>query len=403
MSVNFDEVAEKRRTRKEGTPQRTGVALANMSPRINCAYIVKGLIGPNTLVAVIGASGSGKTFFSTDLAMHIAASKPWRGKPVRGGLVIYAALEGAMSAENRFCAARDKGDFPAGVPLCMTPEPINLRKAEDVLELATFAKRMAGEHGVDPAAIFIDTVNRAIAGGDENSSEDMGALVKGADTLRDATGAAVILVHHTGKDEGRGARGHSSLKAALDTEIEVSDGEQGHIATITKQRDLPIGDRLGFTLEVVELGVDEEGDPVTTCIVKHGDAPVPPPRKPIKGKNQEKLVAALDEWRRQNGDTQHISTIELRKVAEGQKLDRRRCFELTQSLVTYGYLTPSVGGFTMGKASEMSESPNTSGQFGRTSGRPKASDPDNSDGQSVRPKRPDVLGESDNSDARGTA
>ena len=72
--------------------------------------------------------------------------------------------------------------------------------------------------GMPVGLIVIDTLSRVMAGGNENAPEDMGALVRNIDRLRDETGGAVLLVHHSGKDLSRGARGHSLLRAATDTE-----------------------------------------------------------------------------------------------------------------------------------------------------------------------------------------
>ena len=109
--------------------------------------------------------------------------------------------------------------------------------------------------------------------GDENSGQDMTEAVRAMDAIREATGAHVCLIHHCGKDEARGARGHSSLRAAVDTEIEVSrpEGEMVTTVRVTKQRDLSIGDPMPFSLEVVELGVDRRGNPITSCVVRHED------------------------------------------------------------------------------------------------------------------------------------
>jgi RecA-family ATPase len=67
---------------------------------------------------------------------------------------------------------------------------------------------------------------------------DMTSFVRNMDTLRQTTGAHLMVVHHTGKDAARGARGHNSLRAATDTEIEVQIDEDGtRSAMVTKQRD----------------------------------------------------------------------------------------------------------------------------------------------------------------------
>lgn len=325
--------------------QLTAIDFARMQPLLADGQVVKGLIGRGSLVAAIGATGSGKTFFGTDLGLHIAAKRPWRGLTVHGGLVVYTALEGPGSAVNRLVAARQAGGFPAGIPLRLTPGPVSLRAPADVQLLIEFVRQAERDHGEKCAVVFIDTVSRAIAGGDENTSEDMGALIAGADAVRLATGATVFLVHHLGKDESRGARGHSSLKAALDTEIELAVKPDGlHVATVTKQRDLPGGAQFAFRLKVVELGRDSDDDPVTSCIVEHvHDVPVE--RRAPRGKNQEALLSALTEWRRQHPDSELISTVELQQIARSQKLDRSRRREAIEKLNEYGYLTPCTGGY----------------------------------------------------------
>ena len=118
--------------------------------------------------------------------------------------------------------------------------------------------------------MVVDTLSRALAGGNENSSEDMGALVQNMDAIRAETGACVLFIHHTGKDQARGARGWSGLRAAIDTEIEVVADERAGIATATvvKQRDMPKGSAFGFRLETVVLGRNRHGEDVTTCVVE---------------------------------------------------------------------------------------------------------------------------------------
>jgi len=109
-----------------------------------------------------------------------------------------------------------------------------------------------------------------MAGGNENASEDMGALVQNMDKIRAETSACVMFIHHSGKDQAKGARGHSSLRAAVDTEIEVVAGEgAAKAATVVKQREMKKGDVFGFTLRVMELGTNRHGEAVTTCLVDY--------------------------------------------------------------------------------------------------------------------------------------
>jgi len=90
----------------------------------------------------------------------------------------------------------------------------------------------------------------------------MGVVLKNADVIRGATGATFLWIHHCGKDQAKGMRGWSGTRAAIDTEIEITGDEATGLrsAEITKQRDLPgKGDRIGFRLEQVNLGVPTDG------------------------------------------------------------------------------------------------------------------------------------------------
>jgi hypothetical protein len=337
------------RTHGNGAATLSGIDFADMRAHLTDGYIIKGVLSPNTLAAVIGATSSGKTFFATDMAMHIAAAKSWRGRKMRGGLVVYAALEAPVSAENRFVAARTHCGFSPGIALRLTPGPLNLRDPADVVLLIAFVRETESAHGEKCVTIFIDTLARAMAGGDENRSEDMGALVAGADAVRQATGATVVLVHHLGKDETRGARGWSGFKAALDTEIEVVKKNEGlRIATVIKQRDFPDGLQLPFRLRSVELGRDQDDDPVTTCVVEATDElpAAADSRKPPTGKNQTKLLTAIMEWKRSHPDSDIINSLEMRAMAKAQSMTKKSSFEAAiAGLQKFAWLQPCVGGW----------------------------------------------------------
>jgi KaiC/GvpD/RAD55 family RecA-like ATPase len=323
----------------------SGINFADMKPHLSDGQCIKGLFAKNSSAIIVGAAGSGKTFFATDLAVHQAANRSWRGLKVTPGLVVYFALEGAVSAENRFYAARHGGNFPANIPLKLARGPVNLRALGDIAMVIDFVREAEAEHGVKVVAVYVDTLSRAMSGGDENGSEDMGALVAGVDAIRLATGATVILVHHTGKDESRGARGHSSLRAAVDTEIEVAKTSNVHLATVTKQRDLPSGAQYPFALEVVELGRDTDGDVVSTCVVRIAES-LTPDRKAPTGKNQASLLAALQEWQRVHPETSFISSLDYRAIAKTQGIPPKRLPEVTDGLVRFGWLTIAAGGYS---------------------------------------------------------
>jgi hypothetical protein len=108
-------------------------------------------------------------------------------------------------------------------------------------------------------------------------------------------GAALMILHHSGKDSAKGMRGSSALLGAVDTELELirfEDSMKGIIRT-AKQKDGEDGTRTGFEMVKVELaapaGSLQIGEPMTSLAVQaskigeHED-------KKNKGKSGSKLT-----------------------------------------------------------------------------------------------------------------
>jgi len=247
--------------------------------------LVKRLLSQAAMSVVYGPSGCGKSFCVIDLSLHIALGWPWRDLTVQRGGVIYVAAEGGRSVQKRVVAFRDHhGVTEKDVPFALVPTAINLLRPDDDTEaLIAEIKDAAGRIGMPIRLVVIDTLSRAFAGGKENAPEDMGAFVANLDRIREETGAHTLVVHHSGKQEASGARGHSLLRAATDTEIEIRRTEGTKIATasVRKQRDGEEDQEFSFKLQRVVLGEDNDGDPITTCVVipvESVDNPVPKTR-----------------------------------------------------------------------------------------------------------------------------
>jgi hypothetical protein len=271
---------------------------AEARPTLDASYMVKGWLGQQQMSVVYGPSNVGKSFFCLDLAYCIAANIEWRGHKVRGGAVLYLATEGGNAFRNRVYALHKQ--YAAGdVPLAVRASPVNLLNPEaDMPELGALCKEIEEQHG-KLSLIVIDTLSRAMAGGNENGPEDMTAFIANVDALRDYTGAHTMIVHHTGKDAAQGARGHSSLRAATDTEIELEVNGTLRTATATKQRDLEPAKPFAFKLQIHELGTDPDDDPVTTCTIQEvDDAELQDAKqKRPKGRNQIALLDAFKQMR----------------------------------------------------------------------------------------------------------
>ena len=268
-------------------------------PMLKSAYLVKNWLGAGQMSVVYGPSNVGKSFYALDVAFCVAAKMDWQGCKTRGGPVLYLATEGGNAFNNRVMALRKQYGID-DAQLAVRPSPVNLldpaADLEGLLELCADIERTCGQK---PCLIVVDTLSRALAGGDENGSVDMSSYIQNVDVLRLATGAHIMTVHHSGKDTSKGARGHSSLRAATDTEIELAVDGTIRTATATKQRDLEPQPPFMFQLKVHTLGQDEDGDDVTTCtITKASDEDVADKnQKRPAGVNQRAIVTAFKQLR----------------------------------------------------------------------------------------------------------
>ena len=194
--------------------------------------------------------------------------------------------------------------------------------------------------------VIIDTLARcAII--DENDGGQMRLLVGACDRIRAETGATVMLVHHSGKDTSRGARGHSSLRAAVDTELLVEGRENPRKFTVTKQRDLPTAEATEFDLDAVTIGQDHENhEAITACVIKHGGIVRPAPRSP-SGKAQQSILRALVNRQSETEGALIWTLPELRKIGRDLGQHRNTARDAVEGLVCSGFLTPTVGGHTL--------------------------------------------------------
>jgi hypothetical protein len=235
---------------------------------IACGYLVKGVLPRVGLGVVWGSPKCGKSFWTFDLSMHVATGRNYRGHKTQQGAVIYFALEGSSGFARRVEAWRRRhlAEDHDPVPFWLLDVPLDLVRDRNELIQA-----IRDQLSQPPAMIVIDTLNRCIAG-DENSSEDMAKFIRAADGFRTAFDCLVLIIHHCGVAGSR-PRGHTSLAGADDTQIEISRDKDGIItATVEHAKDFEAGAVFASKLESVELGNDEDGDPITSCIIVPIDA-----------------------------------------------------------------------------------------------------------------------------------
>jgi len=260
-------------------------------------WLVRGVLPATGIAAIFGPSGCGKSFLTLDMLAAIAGGDEWFGCRVKDAPVLYIGLEGESGIAQRVKARRIKRGPCHGLRYLLTP--LDIRNKYDQAALIEVVKAAGFSGGV----LCIDTLNRAAPGMDENSSQDMGEVIGAAKALQAELGGLILLVHHTGKDSNKGLRGHSSLIAALDCAIEVSREDDKRSWKVFKAKDGADGKTHPFTLRVIDLGKDEDGEPVTSCVVQTEEAPSESVRRalPPKAGNQRVIWDALGELFRTAG------------------------------------------------------------------------------------------------------
>jgi archaellum biogenesis ATPase FlaH len=230
------------------------------------SWIVKDFLPKATLGVLFGESGSGKTFASYDLCAAVCRGIEWNGKRVTKGRVLYVVAEGVAGFVNRIKAyCHQQGIKPSDVDMDvisdLTP---NLLEPAQITDLIKDIKKQ------EPYDLIVmDTFAQVMPGANENSGEDVGKALAECKRIHRHTGAMVLLVHHSGKDASKGARGWSGLRAAADVELEVLRSDELRSISVTKLKDGQDGANIGFKLHTVILGEDEDGDDITSCIVEY--------------------------------------------------------------------------------------------------------------------------------------
>lgn len=218
-------------------------------------WLIDGFIEESSLTLLYGASGAGKSFVTLGMAASIATGTPWFDRAVKQGPVVYIAGEGHSGIRRRLKACEQhNGERLPDNSLLLSDGAASLMDEGSAKAVSEAIREFAAVHG-QPALIVIDTLHRNLGGGDENSAADISTFLANVDThLRGPFGCAVLTVHHTGHQDQKGARGSSSIRAAVDHEFLLEVSDDLRILTCTKLKDGVPPRPLTLELRDVPLG-----------------------------------------------------------------------------------------------------------------------------------------------------
>jgi hypothetical protein len=271
------------------------------------SWIIKGVLPRADLGVVYGQSTAGKSFFVLDMLLAACRGLAWNGRRTERIRAVYVAAEGKAGVRYRLQAyATQHGIDLSTVSLGVIGSTPSLLSAEDVQDLI----RSIRAYG-DPDLIVFDTFAQVTAGGDENSSTDVGLALEHCRVIGAAFNGMVMLVHHAGKDASKGSRGWSGMRGAADVEIEVIREGERRSARVTKLKDGEDGAEFEFRLEPVTVGLDADGDLLTSCVVEYDlSAPGREVVKVRRGKVEQAILDAVEYLRAHRTATTSSAVIE---------------------------------------------------------------------------------------------
>lgn len=200
-------------------------------------WLVPNLLPADAIALMYGPSGSYKSFLALDLALSLAAGIGGWGAQAQDPMpVVYIAAEGSRGVERlRRPAWREARGVDGPLHFYTVDTMPLIARPTEVIEMVEAIRA----RGIKPKLLVLDTLARAMAGKNENDAKDAGEFIEAIEMIKRTLGCTVLVLHHTGKDDMRGARGSSALAGGFDTTMEVKSDTDKKLTTvrITKQKD----------------------------------------------------------------------------------------------------------------------------------------------------------------------
>ena len=265
-------------------------------------WLIKGIFAMGETSAWIAAPGKLKSALIAEAACAIASGlHDWHGYKVKTtGAVAYFALERAALVERRLLAYQNRGDVD-DVPIAVVPGILDLTRPAMVDTVVATIREVEAATGHPVVMVIIDTFAKTIAagGGDEDKARDQGKVHANLQRIKDALGGSsaphIALIGHTGKDETRGSRGSNSIVGDVDLMVTIT-GDKTKTAASIKANDGEERPLFSFKADLVEEGVDDDGEIITVSIVSDDHVATRAGKQSAPLSDRNKLaLAALDE------------------------------------------------------------------------------------------------------------
>lgn len=267
-----------RRQTSAGYPFKTFEEMSGETAAKN--WLIKGVLARGETSAWIAPPGGMKSALLAQASICVAGGLDWQGKRNKGAAgVVYFALERADLVEKRIKAHCLRLGLKS-LPIAVVAVTFDLIKPDSVKRVITTIREAETVFGTGAGLVIFDTFAKLIAagGGDENQAKDQGAVFANVQRIKNASGAHVAIIGHTGKDVQKGARGSNAILGDVDIMVEIS-GDLVRTATVTKANDMPEGPLFSFKSDLHEFGIDEDGDPITVNVVSDDEVSVQAPPK----------------------------------------------------------------------------------------------------------------------------
>jgi len=218
-------------------------------------YIAAGLFPLPSLNIVYGAPGTFKSMIMADLAICVAAGELWlppaEWMPGATGFATKRTPSmwidfdnGARPTHERIGALARARNLPPTTPIYYYSLPMPWLDASKPESIGDLINRINSKGA---QLVVIDNLG-LISGGAAEGTEAMIPIMGALRQLAEATGAAIVVIHHQRKTgqinarAGESLRGHSSIEASLDLAILVEREEGSKIITLksTKTRGVDV-------------------------------------------------------------------------------------------------------------------------------------------------------------------